>query len=274
MRIASKVKRIWPGGRAAPSDYPMSEETRAVFQKALRAMNGAKIPYVVGGALGLHWYSGYWRAAKDLDLFLLKKDVDRAIQAMRAAGFVSRVKHAEWLAEALLSGNKVDLIYGMGNWLQYVDKSYIDQARPAIVLGVESWIAPPEEMIYSKAFVGSRERNDAGDVYHLLLATAKKLDWRHLLDRFGDHWEVLLSHLITFRYVYPSHRTSIPPWVLDELLGRLKQSRIEPWAGGKLCRGFLLDGIGTYSLDIQEWGYRDARQEEWEELQKQDEKAA
>ncbi|MGI5837555.1 MAG: hypothetical protein ACOX87_13845, partial [Chloroflexota bacterium] len=272
--MVKKGMREWRGGRSAPTEYPMSETTRAAFQRALRAMNKARVPYSIGGALALHWYSGFWRVAKDLDLFVLPEHLDWAMGVLASSGFSTRIRHPQWLAEAILEPNKVDLVFGMGNWLQYVDRAFIEEARPGIVLGEKSWIAPPEEMIYSKAFVASRERYDAADIYHLLVAVKGQLDWSRLLMRFEEHWEVLLSHLVLFRYVYPSHRDIIPGWVLDQLLSSFQETRREPWTGGKLCRGFLLDGIGTYSLDIKEWGYRDAREEAWEELQLRSAKAA
>ena len=39
--------------------------------------------------------------------------------------------------------------------------------------------------------------------------------------RFGDHWRVLLSHLILFGFVYPDKRENVPAWVMDELIRRL-----------------------------------------------------
>jgi hypothetical protein len=232
----------------------------------LLALNREKVPYSVGGAFALHWYSGFWRVAKDLDLFLEPSHVEEAMRVLNGLGFATRVRHEQWLAEALLDRQKVDLIFGMGNWLGHVDRGYLDRAPRGIILGVPVRVVPAEELIYSKAFVASRERYDAADIFHLLIATASTLDWDHLLALFGEHWELLLSDLVMFRYVYPSHRELIPAWVLDDLLARFQRTRIRPWTGGKLCRGFLLDGIGTYSLDVKEWGYRDARQEAWEGL--------
>ena len=257
-------------GDTVHREYPLDRATRQVFRGALTAMNRTGIPYAVGGAFGLHWYTSFWRVAKDLDLFILPEDVGRAMQVLLEIGFTTRIKHPEWLADAVLGDHKVDLIFGMGNWSGYIDHTFFDKAPLGLVLGVRARLLPPEEMIYSKAFVASRERYDAADLHHLLIATGEQLDWPRLLDRFGENWEVLLSHLVMFRYVYPSHRNIIPPWVLDELLRRFQATRQEPWQGGKLCRGFLLDGIGTYSLDITEWGYRDARQETREDLQRRE----
>ncbi len=263
--MAEEPKLRWPGGHQVPRAYPIARHIREIFQRALSALNEARVPYVVGGAFALHWYSGFWRVVKDLDVYLLPDHTGWAMRVLEGIGFNARVKHEQWLAEALMNHQKVDLIYGMGNWLSYVDEDYLDRSKQGIILGIPTRIVPPEELIYSKAFVASRERYDAADIFHLFVATASELDWRHLLDLFGENWELLLGNLVLFRYIYPSHRELIPSWVLDELLARFQQTRIQPWTGGKLCRGFLLDGIGTYSLDVKEWGYRDARQEAWEE---------
>jgi hypothetical protein len=56
---------------------------------------------------------------------------------------------------------------------------------------------------------------------------------------------------------------------LDDLLARLEVTREQPWLDGKLCRGPLVDGIGSYSLDIQERAYRDARRETWQQRAKE-----
>lgn len=266
--MAANKNVEWPGGNEAPCEYPIDPGLRDVFQKALRAMNGARVPYVVGGAFALHWYSGYWREAKDLDLFLLPEDSAWAMRVLEFAGFDVWRKHPEWMAQAHLGEGQVDLIYGMGNWLDYVDRTYLRKANRGLVLGTPTWVMSAEEMIYCKAFVASRDRYDAADLHHLLVATGSSLDWPRLIHRFDEHWEVLLSHLIMFGYIYPSHRNLIPASVLDELLGRVQAMHREPWTDGKACRGFLVDGNGGYRLDVEEWGYRDIRQELWDRLQR------
>ena len=178
-------------GKRSPEEYPVSNETRDIFRRVLLAMNGAKIPYVVGGAFALHQHSGFWRAAKDLDLFLPPRYVDRAMETLARAGFPSWRKHPEWLAQVIADQYQVDLIYGMGNWLQFVDEDYIRYAPTGKVLGVRCKIMAAEEVIYSKSFVAARDRYDAGDLFHVLATTARGLDWQRILKRFGDHWEVL-----------------------------------------------------------------------------------
>jgi hypothetical protein len=126
-------------------------------------------------------------------------------------------------------------------------------------------------MIWSKAFVQERERFDGADVAHLIRSVGVGLDWGRLLRRFGPHWRVLLSHLVLFGYIYPRERSKVPGHVLDDLLGRLARERQRGdegavpgseegngEAGPRVCLGTFLSRE-QYLVDLNEWGYRDAR---------------
>ena len=93
---------------------------------------------------------------------------------------------------------------------------------------------------------------------HLLRETGPSLDWPRLLMRFGDHWRVLLSHLILFGFVYPDKRQNIPAWVMDELVRRLSVSRAN--LQNDVCYGTLLSRE-QYLHDLNAWKYRDGRAE-------------
>jgi hypothetical protein len=45
------------------------------------------------------------------------------------------------------------------------------------VLGVPVRLCPPEEIIWSKAFIMERERYDGADISHLIRACQGRLDW-------------------------------------------------------------------------------------------------
>jgi hypothetical protein len=82
------------------------------------------------------------------------------------------------------------------------------------------------------------------------------VNWPRLLGRFGDHWPVLLSHLVLFRFVYPDQRDCVPPAVMLELTQRLAAQRDEP--SHRICYGTLLSR-GQYLHDVEQLGYLDAR---------------
>ncbi|HYX91073.1 MAG TPA: hypothetical protein VE782_05895, partial [Myxococcaceae bacterium] len=75
-------------------------------------------------------------------------------------------------------------------------------------------------------------------------------------------WEVLLSHLMMYRFVYPTHRSNVPDWVMLELISRTLETVREGDWPGTLCRGPLISRV-NYEVDIHEWGYRNGR--DWDE---------
>jgi hypothetical protein len=113
-------------------------------------------------------------------------------------------------------------------------------------------------MIWSKAFVNERERYDGSDVNHLLLKAGRQMDWERMMRRFDRYWEVLFSHLMMFRYAYPSERDVVPDWVMAELLSRTLDTVREGNWEELICRGNLISRV-NYHVDIHHWGFRDGR---------------
>jgi hypothetical protein len=95
-------------------------------------------------------------------------------------------------------------------------------------------------------------------VAHIILAHGERLDWRRLIDRFGPHWRVLLSHLVLFGFIYPSERSRVPVWVLEELTERLGHEVEGPDAEEPVCYGTLLSW-SQYLGDVFGGSFRDAR---------------
>ena len=71
-------------------------------------------------------------------------------------------------------------------------------------------IAPAEELIWHRLFIGERHRHDMSDVVHLILCLGETLDWERLVRRAGPNWPLLLAQLLMFNYVYPGYRANIP----------------------------------------------------------------
>jgi hypothetical protein len=163
-----------------------------------------------------------------------------------------------WLGKALRDGDLVDVIFSSGNGVAEVDDGWFEHAVGGEIFGVRVKLCPPEEILWSKAFIMERERFDGADVAHLLRALADKLDYVRLLDRFGKHWRVLLCHLVLLDFIYPSERGRIPRWVLHALTERLLAESEAPRERVRACRGTLLSRA-QYLVDIDRWGFRDAR---------------
>jgi hypothetical protein len=226
------------------------------YRHCLDVLAAGGIPFLVGGAYALAHQTGVRRFTKDIDIFILPADCARALAALAAAGYETEVTDPVWLAKARSGDDFVDVVFSSGNGVARVDAGWLEHGEEAEVLGAHVKLCPPEETIWSKAFIMERERYDGADVAHLLHACGRRLDWRRLLARFDRDWPVLLSHLVLFDYVYPDERAAVPRWVRRELLERLQARAADPpRPGRRRCRGPLLSKV-QYAVDLECWGYR------------------
>jgi len=231
---------------------------RAFYVRSMELLKRAGVPFLVGGAYAFGRYTGIERHTKDFDLFLRKSDYDRAEGAFRAAGYLTELAFPHWLGKAYQGDSFVDLIFSAGNGVSSVDDLWFEHAVRDKVFGVDVELIPAEEMIWSKGLIMERERFDGADVAHILNAVGDKLDWRRLIDRYGEHWRVLLAHFVLYGYIFPSARTQVPANVIEELTKRLLTETKHGNISEKICYGTVLSRQ-QYLKEIDERGYKDAR---------------
>jgi hypothetical protein len=226
------------------------------YMDALDLLEAERVRFLIGGAFAQSRYTKRYRETKDLDIIIRRSDVPGVLGRFEKAGYRTELAFPHWLAKIHSGEFVLDIVYGSGNGVLTVDDAWFTCAIDAEVLGRPAKLCPVEELLWSKAYIQERERFDGGDVLHLLHARAATMDWDRLLARFGDHWPVLLSHLMLFSFVYPDRRGTIPAAVMDELIGRFQRARTEP--NNSLCYGPLLSRK-QYLFDITRLGYVDAR---------------
>jgi Nucleotidyl transferase of unknown function (DUF2204) len=232
--------------------------TCALYDQALARLACSGIPFLIGGAFALERYTGITRDTKDLDIFLRPEDADLALAELSTLGCRTYVPFPHWLAKAATADGVIDFIFSSGNGVARVDDGWFEHAVPAEVLGIPVKLCPPEETIWSKALIMERERYDGADVAHVIHAMGDKLDWRRVVKRYDRFWRVLYSHLILFGFIYPSQRSKIPAWLMQELERRLAKEVESPDTAEKTCYGTILSRQ-QYLIDVQRWGYKDAR---------------
>jgi hypothetical protein len=213
---------------------------------------------LIGGAFAFSQYTGVARKTKDVDVFVKPEDCRRVLRVFDRLGYRTELPFPHWLGKIRRDGHLIDVIFNSGNGIARVDETWFEHAPEARVLGMMVRLTPAVEMIWSKAFIQERERFDGADVLHLLRAAGPSLDWPRLLTRFGDHWPVLLSHLILFSFAYPDRRSNVPDWVLEELTRRFMATR--PVPQNDICYGTLLSRE-QYLSDLEPGNYRDAREQ-------------
>lgn len=226
------------------------------YLTALDLLEASGVPFLVGGTFAYARYTGIDRETKDLDILVLPADVPRTLAAFEAAGYRTELAFPHWLAKIRQGEHVLDVIFSSGNGVARVDDEWFAHAAESEVLGRRLRLCPLEELVWTKAFVQERERFDGADVLHLLHDAGRDMDWPRLLARFGEHWPVLLGHLVSFHFVYPDRRDCVPPGLIAEMAQRLAAQPKEPH--NRTCFGTLLSRE-QYLHDVTQLGYVDAR---------------
>ena len=257
-----KPRRLTPEERKSLThgDFWIPDVERDIYRRALEAVNDAGIPYVVAGAYAIYEHTGIYRKTKDLDLFFEPESVVAAARALREAGFVTRLEDEHWLAKATMGEYFVDLIYGMGNGIAFIDADWISHSHPGILAATPVRIAPAEELIWHRLFISERHRHDMSDIVHLMLCLGDTLDWRRLIDRVGQNWPLLLSQVLMFTYVYPGYKNNIPSWVREHLTALAREEFAREEEDVDFTRGPLISRF-SFTIDVREWGFSDPRSE-------------
>jgi hypothetical protein len=253
-----------PNPNEAP-DALLDAPTRKFYLDALDVIDRAKIPYCVAGAYALAAHAGIVRHTKDLDVFLKRGDVQRAIDAFEEAGYRTERTHPHWLAKAFdnrPTGAFVDLIFRAASGIWDVDDEWLNKAKPGKVVGRMAPLCPPEELIWSKAMVMERNRFDGADIAHVIHSLGPQLDWDRLLRRCIGHDAILLGHLAFYRYLYPRETEYVPIGVMETLLRRVRE---HPKPDAPVCRGTMVSW-DQYLPDVKQRGMIDGRLKPWGKL--------
>ena len=235
-----------------------SPAAQAFYVRVMTTLDAANVGFLVGGTYAFTPYTGIARSTKDFDIFVRREDAERALATLSAAGLRTEMTFPHWLGKVFHKKYFVDVIFNSGNAVTPVDELWFVHGVPATVLGIDVRLVPPEEMLWSKAFVMERERYDGADVMHILRSRAERLDWDRILARFGGRWRVLLLNLVLFGFVYPGERARIPSRIMRHLINRLSAELGGDDTAGRLCQGTLISRE-QYLADTLEWGYADGR---------------
>ena len=198
----------------------MSEEQWSIYQRVIADCRAAGLPFAVGGGLAIGVYTGRWRNTKDIDLYVLRKDVERAKEILSRAGLVDYYDQLPydraWIYRSVHDKTIVDVIFSMANHKSDVDETWI-MGGPEVTIGGETFrVVPPEEMIWAKLYVLQKDRCDWPDVFNMIYAQHEQLDWRRLVDRLGADAPLLRSVLTVFGWLCPALTRKLPRWLWEE----------------------------------------------------------
>lgn len=243
-----------------PSITPEYEKEAAEFYtEFLKILNQCQVPFVISGTYAVRFYTGIKRPTKDIDIFCKASDYPKILKKFQDLGYEIEVLDDRWIAKITKGEYFADIIFGFIPNFSSITDSWIENAVQGEILGSKVLITPPEELIVSKMYRQGRNQFDGADVLHIILKCAQNLDWDRLMKLAEPNWEVLFSHLITFRFVYPSERDLIPQNLMKEYLNRIKLQMELPTPIEKVSRGSLLSHT-QFQIDYTDWGYKDVNE--------------
>ena len=238
-------------------------EAEAFYIDALRELVQLGLPFLLAGTYALSAYTGITRRTKDLDIFCKAGDFPRILNYFKQLGYAVTVEDERWLGKVHKGRHFFDVIFASSNGTMPVGDDWFENARRVAIFGTELQIVGPTELVWSKCFIQLRHRYDGADVAHTILKCHQEIDWRKLLAYMEVHWEVLLAHLVNFRWIYPSERDAVPNWLMEELLSRMRAQLELPPSDMKVCRGRMFSRV-DFEIDVKEWGFADVGGEgEW-----------
>jgi hypothetical protein len=240
-----------------------SPQAEAFYAEVLRELKRSNLPVLLAGTYAVCVYTGISRPTKDLDIFCRAGDCPRILTHFQNLGYAVEIEDERWIAKARKGEHFFDVIFASANGTMPVGDLWFAHARQTKILGVPVAVVSPTELIWSKAFIQLRHRYDGADIVHVMLKQHDSIDWKRLLSYMEQHWEVLLMHLLNFRWIYPTERDHVPRWVMDELLDRLRHQLELPPPQMKICRGRMFSRI-DYEIAVDDWGFADVGGEgEW-----------
>jgi hypothetical protein len=227
-------------------------EAEAFYIEGLKLLAESGIPFLVSGTYAITTYTGVVRPTKDLDIFCKAGDYPRILQFFKEKGFHISVEDERWLARVCQGRFFFDVIFSTKTTTVPITDEWFEDAPVIEIYGTKVHITKPTELIWSKVYVQDRYRYDGADVAHMILKQSDAIDWKRLMSYMELHWEVLLAHLINYRFIYPAERDLVPAWVMKELTSRLAAQLEMPPPHVKVCRGRIFSPR-DYITDVAEW---------------------
>jgi predicted nucleotidyltransferase len=226
------------------------------YAEVLKILKDSKFTFMVAGGFAVNSYTQLRRPTKDIDIFVKAGDYPKILNKFTSLGYKTQVQDERWIAKIFKGKFYVDLIFGSSNLVAPVTDDWFKDSKTAKFFNYEVRIPSVTDLIVSKVFIQNRDRYDGADVAHLILLKNNEINWERLLCSLEQYWEVLLIHLLNFRFVYPSEREKIPSWLLRELLSRLHHQFELPTPRMKVCRGRMFS-VADYTIDVTGLGFAD-----------------
>ena len=199
----------------------ISEEEWDVYASAIEVLRSTGVPFMLGGGFALATFAGRWRDTKDIDFYVLPKDREIVIAALTKAGFADyfsqRPYDRKWIFRTVRFGVIVDIIWSMANQRAQVDNEWFERSMPVVIRGEKMQVVPMEEFLWCKLYIMQRDHCDWTDIFNLVYANGRTIDWKHVIERLGRDVPLLRGMLQVFSWLCPKEARELPAQLWNSL---------------------------------------------------------
>jgi Uncharacterised nucleotidyltransferase len=159
------------------------EAIEATLRKAVGALDGHRVPFLLGGSLAV-WARGGPESCNDLDLMVRREDEDAALAALEEAGMRTERPPEGWLFKAWDGEVLVDMIFGPKG--QPIDEGTFGRAEQVSVFGLEVLAMSLEDVVITKLRAIHEHYLDYDPLLQTARAVREQIDWERVRAEAGD----------------------------------------------------------------------------------------
>jgi hypothetical protein len=165
------------------ADVDCFGEIERTLKKAVAALDGDRVPFILGGSLA-GWVRGGPESCNDLDLMVRREDAEAALAALEKAGMEAERPPEDWLYKAHDGDVLVDLIFGPKGLT--IDDEAFARAEPVSAFGLEVRAMALEDVLITKLRALHEHYLNYGPVLQMARAVREQIDWDRVRAATGD----------------------------------------------------------------------------------------
>jgi hypothetical protein len=153
------------------------------LKRAVAAIEGQGIPYLLGGGLGC-WARGGPPSSNDIDLMIKPEDAERAQQALAEAGMRPETPPEQWLRKAWDGEILIDLIFEPSG--MQIDDEVIGRGEVLSVMAMQIRVMDLNDLIATKLMALDEHSADYGDLLMITRSLREQIDWARLREETAE----------------------------------------------------------------------------------------
>jgi hypothetical protein len=158
----------------------VAEELTEALKRSVAALDGAGVPYLLGGGLGC-WARGGPPSSNDIDLMVKPEDAERAQEALAEAGMRPETPPEQWLLKAWDGDILVDLIFEPSG--MRIDDEAIARGELMSVEAMQIRVMDLDDILATKLLALDEHSADYRDLILITRSLREQIDWDRLRER-------------------------------------------------------------------------------------------